>query len=58
MLTYGIGFLLEDDTALMSRALLGAGVGAALVADANSMVSSALEDNHALELARLLARRR
>lgn len=64
VLTGGIGFVLEPETVAMIRALLAAGadpklagVGKALVDDANSMVTAAGEANDAAALARLLGER-
>jgi hypothetical protein len=61
VLTYGVGFVLEDDTERMIRALLAAGadpgvagVGRVLVEEAGAMVCSAGEAANADRLARML----
>lgn len=61
VLPYAIGFVLEPSTERIIRALLDAGadpnladVGSRLVREANAMVCSALENNHALAFAELL----
>ena len=65
VLTYGCGFVLEEETCALITALLAAGadpsvggVATALVADAREMVCSAGEAGAAAELKELLARGR
>jgi ankyrin repeat protein len=63
VLTYGAGFMLEEETCAMITALLAAGadssvsgVATALMADARAMVCSAGEAGAAAELEEMLAK--